>query len=69
MYTFASYAYNTINLFTMPQRIHRSSVIQALKQKFFGNDPASWGNHSNKTLLDWYKEYIICDMKAEIEII
>lgn len=53
----------------MTQRIHRSSVIQALKQRFFCNNPASWSNHSNKTLLDWYKEYIICDIKADIEII
>lgn len=53
----------------MPQTIHRSSVIQALKQKFFGNDPASWSQHSNTILLNWYKEYILCDLKAEIEII
>jgi len=53
----------------MPQRIHRSSVIQALKQKFFGNNSASWGKHSNTTLLDWYKEYIICDVNADIIII
>jgi hypothetical protein len=53
----------------MAQRISRSNVIQDLKKKFFGNNPASWSQHSNTTLLNWYKEYILCDLKAEIEII
>jgi hypothetical protein len=53
----------------MPEKISRSNVIQALKKKFFGNNPESWGTHSNTTLLGWYKEYIICDMNANIEII
>jgi len=53
----------------MANKISRIAVIQALKQKFFGNNPASWSTHSNTTLLGWYKEYILCDMNADIQII
>ena len=48
--------------------ITRMDVIQALKKKFFSNDPASWSQHSNTTLLNWYKEYILEDKNSEIKI-
>jgi hypothetical protein len=50
------------------QTVTRMEVIQTLKKKFFGNDPASWSSHSNTTLLEWYKEYILEDKTSKIKI-
>ena len=51
------------------QTITRIEVIISLKKKFTSNDPASWSQHSNRTLLGWYKEYIIEDKNSQIKII
>ena len=48
--------------------ISRFEVIQKLKDKFFSNDPASWGEHSDTVLLDWYKEHILEDKNSRIKI-
>jgi hypothetical protein len=57
-----------MNTDTQQQDISRMEVITALKKKFFGNDPASWSSHSNTTLLEWYKEYILEDKTSKIKI-
>lgn len=53
---------------TTQQTVTRIEVITSLKKKFFGNDPASWSQHSNTTLLNWYKEYILEDKNSQITI-
>lgn len=49
--------------------ISRLNVIDALKEKFYGNDAGSWSKHSNKKLGDWYKEYILNNKDAKIKVI
>lgn len=53
---------------TTQPTVTRIEVITALKKRFFGNDPASWSQHSNTTLLNWYKEYILEDKNSQIKI-
>lgn len=49
-------------------RISRIEIIQTLKNKFYGNEPSSWGTHSNQTLGDWYKEYILENKEVILDI-
>lgn len=49
-------------------KVSRMEVIEKLKTKFFGNNPASWSRNSNKQLIDWYKEHILEDKKAKVKI-
>lgn len=49
-------------------KVSRMEVIEKLKTKFFGNNPASWSRNSNKQLVDWYKEHILQDKNANVKI-
>ena len=49
-------------------KVSRMEVIEKLKTKFFGNNPASWSRNSNKQLIDWYKEHILQDKNAKVKI-
>lgn len=49
-------------------RVSRMEIIDKLKTKFFGNNPASWRRNSNKQLIDWYKEYILEDKNIKVKI-
>lgn len=53
---------------TEAKKVSIHDVIDALKEKFYGNNPASWGRNSKKQLLAWYKEHIIEDKDASIII-
>lgn len=53
---------------TKTTRVSRLEVIDALKTMFYGNNPESWTKNSNKQLVNWYKEYILQNMGAKIEM-
>ena len=37
----------------------RDEIIDKLKNRFPGNNPASWGRCSNTQLLEWEQEYLV----------
>ena len=49
-------------------KIDRTAVIQALKKRFPGNNPASWSRNSKTQLGEWYAEYILEDRNKKVII-
>ena len=40
------------------KQYERHEVIQKLKKRFPGNNPASWSKKSDKQLKEWAEEYL-----------